>query len=120
MTEDAYELTRSVTLVTIGLAVVWGAAAAWRPTSTYHLAPMLVVGVGPIMLWNSRRAALRAGGFGTLVAGVTTAILALLDLLRGPSLLPAGGALAESVVFATATALLLAAAAAVPVRRSAH
>ena len=120
MKNHTHDSMRSAAFATLSLAVIWIVAAAWRPTNTYHLAPILIVGVGPAMLRSSRRSALRASGVGALVAAVTTAILAFLNLLQGPSFLSSGGALAEAVLFTTTTALVLAAAGALPFRRSAH
>jgi hypothetical protein len=92
---------RDALLVGIGLALVWLVAATIRPSATFHLAPILVAGSIPLLTKTNvaaeyGKAALL--GFGlALLAGFT---LALLDLLRGPSLLPVGGALLEAIVFA--------------------
>lgn len=120
MNENTQKSPGTVRLATLGLVAAWVLAAAWRPASTYHLAPILIVGVGPVMLWGSKRAVLGATAFGTLVALGASAVLAWLDLLRGPSLLPSGGALAESLVFAGATALVVVVGAAVPAQKAAH
>lgn len=116
-TEYSISTTR---LATLGLAVVWVAAAFWRPESTYHLAPILIVGVAPMMLWKSNRSLLAVTTFGVLVALATTTLLMGFDLLRGPSLLPSGGAFAESLVFAAATVLAIVVAAVLPRQTSAH
>lgn len=120
MTHDTNYTTRSATLAIFGLAAVWLAAAGWHPTTTYHLAPILIVAVGPLMLWSSKGGLLRTTLTGTIVASGSALLLAALDLLRGPSLLPTGGALAESLVFAAGTALVMVVVAAVPNRESVH
>lgn len=120
MNENTQKSAITVRLATLGLVAVWVLAAAWRPTSTYHLAPILIVGVGPMMLWGPKMAVLGATAFGTLVALGTSAILAWLDLLRGPSLLPTGGALVESLVFAGATAVVVVVVAGIPAQKAAH
>lgn len=91
-------------LYAVGLAVLWGVLAAFSPETTYHLAPFLVAGAPPILDaadeaggHPSRAAALAATG--TLIALVGTGILAAAGLLQGPSLLPTGGAVLESVAF---------------------
>ncbi len=86
--------------VAAALAVVWAAAALWRPTATYHLAPILIAGAAPFLSRGSRRAALPMAVIGGGLAIVVALLLAGLDLLQGPSLLPVGGALLEAVVFA--------------------
>jgi len=124
MNENTQKSAITVRLATLGLVAVWVLAAAWRPTSTYHLAPILIVGVGPMMSWGSEKAVLGATAFGTLVALGTSAILAWLDLLRGPSLLPNGGALVESLVLAGATAVVVVVVvvvvAGIPAQKAAH
>ena len=120
MRSDTQFSIRTARLATAGLAIVWIAAAFWRPESTYHLAPILVVGIAPMMLWNSKGSLLAVTAFGLGIALATTLLLMGLDLLRGPSLLPSGGAFAESLVFAAATALVTLAAEALPRRASAH
>ncbi len=84
------------------LAAVWAVAAVAQPTSTYHLAPILIAGIVPILARSSSRsmprliASAAAGGAVALVASVA---LVTFDLLRGPTLLPYGGAFAEAITF---------------------
>ena len=88
------------------LAAVWAIGAAWQPTSTYHLAPLLVAGIVPGMALTANRmdlAATSAAG-AVLAMGIGVA-LAAADLLRGPTLLPYGGALAETITFAAVGAI---------------
>jgi len=89
----------------IALAALWAVLAWNSPSTTYHLAPLLVAGVIPaaLLLGDERSPAeivLTAGGIGAALALVTTAGLGLAERLIGPSLLPASGAVMEAVVFA--------------------
>lgn len=89
--------------VAVGLALVWLIAAALRPTSTFHLAPILVAGAAPVLARGSadvpKRALVIATLIGAAVAAVAALLLAAFDLLRGPTLLPYGGAFAEAITF---------------------
>lgn len=89
------------------LAAVWAVAAVAQPTSTYHLAPILIAGAVPVL--GRRRGAplsrlLIAAVGGGLLAMVATVGLSAADLLQGPTLLPYGGAFAEAITF-TATGM---------------
>jgi len=99
------------------LAVLWAVLAWYSPSTTYHLAPLLVAGVvpGALLLSDERspwRITLAAGAVGASLALITTTGLGLAERLIGPSLLPSGGAVVEAVVFAAlgATAGVVAAA----------
>jgi len=90
-------------------AIVWIGAAALRPASTFHLAPILIT-LGSVVLaaTDERRkpawtAAVALAGGSSLVA---TGVLAAAGWLDGPSLLPFGGAATEAVVFTAASALV--------------
>lgn len=86
------------------LAVIWLSAATIRPETTYHLAPLLVAGAVPLLSMPgasapaSRAVAAAALGGAGLALG-STGVLAGLGNLEGPSLLPFGGAAAESILF---------------------
>ncbi|MDJ0924065.1 MAG: hypothetical protein QNJ77_05840 [Acidimicrobiia bacterium] len=88
-------------LAAFSLTAVWALAAAIRPTATYHLAPILIAGVAPVLRRSRAGSAAVAAVVGASIAATATLVLAALDLLQGPSLLPRGGALMESLVFAT-------------------
>lgn len=104
------------------LAALWVVLAWLNPDLTYHLAPILVAGAFPI----GHR--LRIGqpmnpvqAFATFVGanlnvGVATGILAWADKLRGPSLLPTGGAVMEAFVFGAVAAGVMAAVVTLPLR----
>ncbi len=83
------------------LVVIWAVAAAFQPTSTYHLAPILVAGILPVLAGAARiRGLVGNAALGAALAATAALLLAALDLLRGPTLLPYGGALAEALTFA--------------------
>jgi len=93
-----------------GLAVLWIVLALIRTGTTFHLAPALVAVVFPVTFAydSDGKASTRDLGVATL-AGLGLALLGTLILtvageLTGPSLLPFGGAVTESVVFAIAGA----------------
>jgi hypothetical protein len=88
-----------------GLAAVWILAAAFRPDSTFHLAPILIAGIVPLVRNHGIRRHGKASALGFAIAIIASLALAILDLLRGPTLLPFGDAFVEAVVFALATAL---------------
>lgn len=93
---------RGALFASLGLAAVWAIAAINRPTATYHLAPILIAGLAPFMWRDNPRSAAAAALAGTSIAMGLSFALAGLNLLRGPSLLPSGGALLELLVFAVA------------------
>ncbi|MDX2342619.1 MAG: hypothetical protein QNL12_02275 [Acidimicrobiia bacterium] len=103
------EQLRSGVLTAGLLAAVWAIAAFAQPSSTYHLAPILIAGAVPIL---SRRHGARFRRFmlaalaGSLMASTAAVALSAFDLLRGPSLLPYGGALAEALTFASVGAAI--------------
>jgi len=87
-----------------GLAVLWAILAVISPTTTYHLAPLLVAGAPAVLdaadeQRDSTRRVLALAAAGTALALIATGILAIADALQGPSLLPSGGAVLESIVF---------------------
>ena len=93
-----------------GLALIWVVAASARPSTTFHLAPLLVAVTLPVVLGSDnaslhfrRLAGGAAGGAG--LALLITLVLTMADRLQGPSLLPAGGAVTEAVVFSFAGAI---------------
>lgn len=96
------EKVRSAAAAAAGLAVVWIIAAAVRPTSTYHLAPILIAGVVPILARRRERSAaflVSSAVVGAVIASAAALALTAFDLLRGPTLLPYGGAFAEALTF---------------------
>lgn len=104
------QLRRPV-IISTGLALLWIVVALVRDGSTFHLAPALVAVVSPVVFAfdtedevSTRDAAFVAFA-GLAVALVATLILTRADQLTGPSLLPFGGAVTESVVLAVVGAV---------------
>ena len=104
------------------LAALWVILAWLNPEVTYHLAPPLVAGSFPF--GHRLRVKRRLNGiqaFATFVGalfnvGIAIAILAVADKLQGPSLLPTGGAVLESLVFGLVGAAIAAIVVALPLR----
>lgn len=86
-------------------AVLWSVLAIANPTTTYHAAP-LIVAVWPALGERNRRAAARMSLGGLLIAAITTGLLSVTGMLQGPSLLPWGGPVLESLLAAGVGALL--------------
>ena len=92
--------SRTALVYAFGLSLLWIALAVWRPTTTYHLAPVLVAGMAPIAavsLGEAKRISTLAIS-SVLLAAIATGVLASAGRLEGPSLLPFGGAALESAV----------------------
>ena len=109
--------------ISLGFALLWAVLAAIRPGTTFHLAPLLVAGAVP---WVHRVQAgapplnvLRPAAVGLGLAAGTSILLAMAGWLDGPSLLPFGGALEESLVGALVGSLAGLAIAAMPRRAGA-
>jgi len=100
---------------TIGLAVIWGLLSVWQPTTTWHLAPVLIAGAWPWMTGPDLRSGARSGAVGLVLAGaggfavsvLATAGLDRADLMRGPTILGFPNPTVESVVLAAATVVLV-------------
>jgi glutaredoxin len=79
---------------TIVVVLSWVALGLWRPTTTWHLAPVLVAGAWPWLVWQAPPTGGRRGlarlltvaTMGFAAAGLTTLALSAADLLRGPTL----------------------------------
>jgi hypothetical protein len=100
---------RHALLLSAILAVVWSVAAALRPSSTFHLAPILVTLGGAVLTASVERG--RPGWVIIVATGgalsiATTGVLAAAGWLVGPSLLPFGGPAAEAIIFTVGTAVV--------------
>ena len=87
------------------LALIWIVAAGIQPTTTYHLAPLLVAATLPFALVSEEpqigtRGIITAAAAGAGLALGVTGVLTATEWLRGPSLLPFGGGTVESVTLA--------------------
>lgn len=78
-------------------AVLWVGLAFLIPHTTFHLAPPIVATIPPVLAPRTR--VLAATG-GLALAAAVAVLLSAVGALEGPSLLPRGGALAESLVAA--------------------
>lgn len=105
---------RAGVALTIAVGLLWLVLTLWRPTTTWHLAPVLVAVAWPWLLWQARPPSEPGGllrlvmaatvGFGA--AGLTTLALSGADLLRGPTLPGFTAASTEALVLAGGTAAL--------------
>ena len=93
-------------------ALLWGLLAVRMPTTTYHLAPLLVAGATPMTgrrLFGvpvRSRVALVWARLGLLVALAATEVLAYRGLLAGPDFTGGDATLAESVLLVVLGAAL--------------
>jgi uncharacterized protein (DUF427 family)/glutaredoxin len=95
-------------------AVGWIALAVWRPTTTWHLAPLLLAAAAPWVVGQDQRAGDRRGLprvaaaalAGVLVGVLLTVVLAAAGLLRGPTIPGFSDSRTESLVLAGAGAVL--------------
>lgn len=85
------------------VAVAWVVLAWWRPTVTFHLAPVFVAAAWAVALRRGGALrvapsdAARGAAGGALVAVAVTTLLGAADLLRGPTLWDSGPVLLEVV-----------------------
>lgn len=93
-------------MTAIGLALAWVLLAAHTPTTTDHLAPLLVAAAAAVTHRGLTRAPVRRGRAiglavsGLMIAWVTTAALAWRGMLAGPDVTRGHGAVLESVLLA--------------------
>lgn len=91
-------------IAALGFALLWLLLATRTPTTTYHLAPLVVAAAGPVtrrLLTGtplSRRAAATLGAVSLLIAAAATAVAQWRGLFAGPDVTGGDGALAETVV----------------------
>ncbi len=84
---------RTPVLWTLVAGLVWVVLAVWRPTTTWHLAPMLLAAAAPWVIAQDLRAGDRralprlatAAVAGLIVSALITWVLATTGLLRGPT-----------------------------------
>jgi hypothetical protein len=90
-------------LASVVLAGLWTALTTWRPSVTYHLAPLLLAAAWPYVARAvdgrlERPRAWRAAAGGAAVSLSAAAALWATGHLDGPTLWSESGALAESVL----------------------
>jgi uncharacterized protein (DUF427 family)/glutaredoxin len=96
---------------TVAVGLAWVGLALWRPTTTWHLAPVLMAAAWPWLVGQDlpsrahggRGRLLAAAAAGFAAAALTTLALSGADLLRGPTLLGTAGATTEALAFAGGT-----------------
>ncbi len=99
---------------TLVVAVVWILLVAWRPTTTWHLAPLLMAAAWPWVVGQdlsasdptARRGVLIAGARGLVAGSALTAILAFAGRLEGPTWTGGGTPVVEAFLLAGAGALV--------------
>ena len=102
---------RRAASIALGFAALWIVFAFIRSGTTFHLAPVLVAAtVSVVFAYDARdrvtTAELAIASLaGLAIALLTTLVLALVDQMTGPSLLPFGGGVTESVIFAAVGAI---------------
>jgi len=100
-------------LWTLGVAAVWSLLVAWHPTTTWHLAPLLMAAAWPWVVGQdfsardptARRGVLIAGAGGLAAATALTATLASAGRLDGPTWTGAGAPTVEAFLLAGVGAL---------------
>ncbi len=100
----------------VGLALAWLVLALRQPTTTWHLAPVLLAGVWPWLEHQETRSrergrrarVLMATPVGLAIAVVVTLALSYADLLRGPTVWDSGSATVEALVLSVGTAVVFA------------
>jgi cation transport ATPase len=93
-------------LATAGVAMVWVAAIALQPETTYHLAPALVMGAYPALRWGALASPGRrviAVVVGATIASAIAVVLQWGGLLDGPALVGTTGFEESLLVIAGAT-----------------
>ena len=105
-------------LWTAVVTLVWMVLAVWRPSTTWHLAPLLIAAAWPWVVGqdqspgdrSSRRRVVAAGGAGFATAALTTAALAATGHLQGPTWTGSGSPMVEALLLAATGSLLATAA----------
>ncbi len=100
---------------TAAVALCWVLLAVWLPTTTWHLAPVLLAGAWPWVTGQDLRAGRRSaipsllwsGAAGFAVSSLVALSLSRFDLLRGPTALGFSSATTEALTLAGTAAVLL-------------
>ena len=93
-------------LWTLVVAVVWSLLVAWRPTTTWHLAPLILAAAWPWVVGqdtstgdpSARRRILSAGGTGLGAALALTGLLSAAGRLDGPTWTGSGTPVVEALL----------------------
>ncbi len=99
---------------TIVVAVAWFVLVAWRPTTTWHLAPLILAAAWPWVVGQDtssrspsvRRRIMLAGGAGLGVALALTGALSSARRLQGPTWTGSGNPVAEALLLSVGGAAI--------------
>ena len=99
---------------TLVVAVMWSLLVAWRPTTTWHIAPLILAATWPWVVGqdatardpSARRRIVLAAGGGLGVAWALTAVMAWAGRLSGPTWTGSGSPVVESLLLAVCGAVL--------------
>jgi len=99
---------------TLVVAVVWSGLVAWRPTTTWHLAPLILAAAWPWVVGqdttsrdpSARRRILLAGSGGLGAALTLTGVLAAAGRLDGPTWPGSGNAVVEALLLSVGGAVI--------------
>jgi len=99
---------------TLAVAVVWSLLVAWRPTTTWHLAPLILASAWPWVVGEdttprdpgARRRILLAGGAGLAAALALTGVLSSWGRLAGPTWTGSGNPLVEALLLSVGGAAI--------------
>ena len=99
---------------TLVVAVVWTVLVAWRPTTTWHLAPLILAAAWPWVVGqdtspgdpSARQRILLAGSGGLFAALVLTGVLAAAGRLDGPTWTGSGTPVVEALLLSVGGAAI--------------
>ncbi len=99
---------------TLVVAVVWSALVVWRPTTTWHLAPLILASAWPWVVGqdsasgdhSARSRIMLAGGAGLSAALATTGVLSASGRLDGPTWTGSGTPVIEALLLSVGGAAI--------------
>ena len=99
---------------TLVVAVVWSVLVAWRPTTTWHLAPLILAAAWPWVVGqdtssrdpSARRRIMLAGGGGLGAALALTGVLSSAGRLDGPTWTGSGTPVVEALLLSAGGAAI--------------
>lgn len=99
---------------TLVIAVAWSVLVAWRPTTTWHLAPLILAAAWPWVVGQgspsgdppARRRIMVAGGAGLSAALALTGVLSAYGRLDGPTWTGSGTSVAEALLLCVVGAVI--------------
>ncbi len=110
----ARKTLRAGLIWTLVVAVGWSVLVAWRPTTTWHLAPVILAAVWPWVVGqdtssrdpSARRRILLAGSSGLGAALALTGVLASAGRLDGPTWTGSGNPVGEALLLSVGGATI--------------